>query len=62
MCSRQHKETIQIYKHMFKNVKNKNMTKNSQHGFTTGKLYLTNLISLYDEMTGRVGKEKAVGY
>lgn len=62
MCSRQHKETIQICKHMFKNVEKKNMPKNSQHGFTTGKFCLTNPIPLYDEMTGRVSKEKAVEY
>lgn len=58
MYSRQHKETIQICKHMFKNTDNMNMTRNSWHGFTTGKFCLTNVIALYDEMIGTVGKEK----
>ena len=42
-------------------MENKKMTRNSQHGFTTGKFCLTNVIALYDKMIGTVGKEKAAG-
>lgn len=61
MYSRQHKETIQICNHMFKNMENKNMTRNSHHGFTTGQFRLTNVIAFYDEMIGTVGKETTIG-
>lgn len=61
MYSRQHKEAIQICKHMFKHMKNKNMTGNSWHGFTTGNFCLTKVIALYDEKIGTVYKEKASG-
>lgn len=37
------------------------MTRNSRHGFTTGKFCLTNMVALYYETIGTVGKEKAVG-
>jgi len=61
MYSRQHKETIQTSKHMFKNMENKNMIRNSRHRFTSDEFCLTSVIALYDEMVGTVGKEKAVG-
>ncbi|KAJ7408942.1 hypothetical protein WISP_117598 [Willisornis vidua] len=38
-------------------VKDKKMIRNSQHGFTNGKSYLT---TFYDEMTGLVDQGRAV--
>lgn len=37
------------------------MIGNSQHEFTEGKSFLTNLIACYDEMTGSVDERRAVG-
>ncbi|GAB0202196.1 hypothetical protein GRJ2_002685200 [Grus japonensis] len=36
--------------------------RSSQHGFTKGKSCLTNLITLYDEMTGLADKRRAVDF
>lgn len=38
----------------------KNMTRNSQHGFTKGKSCLTNLITFYEEATTWMGDRGAV--
>ena len=35
-----------------RHMKGKNVIRSSQHGFTKGKSCLTNLINLYNEMTG----------
>lgn len=59
MYSEQHKEAIQICKHMFKTMKNKNMTGNSRCEFTTGNFCLTNVIALHDEKVCTVDKEKS---
>ncbi|CAM5122323.1 unnamed protein product [Eretmochelys imbricata] len=48
------KETI------LKHVEERKMIRNSQHGFTKGKSYLTNLIAFYDEITGSVDMGKGV--
>lgn len=61
MYSEQHKEAIQVCKHMFKTMKNKNMTGNSRCEFTTGNFCLTNVIALHDEKVCTVDKEKAAG-
>lgn len=37
------------------------VTENSQHGFTSGKSCLTNLIAFYDKMIGFVDEGRAVG-
>ena len=37
---------------MIKQVEEKKIVRSSQHGFTTGKSCLTNLIAFYDGMTG----------
>ncbi|KAG6929206.1 hypothetical protein G0U57_006166 [Chelydra serpentina] len=41
-------------------LKEGKVIRNSQHGFTKGKLCLTNLIAFYDEITGSVDEGKAV--
>lgn len=40
--------------------KDKKVTAGSQHGFTKGKISLTNLIALYDEMTGLMDEGRAL--
>lgn len=60
MCYRQHKETIQICKHMLKNRGKRSMIRNGWYGFTKGKFCQTNMIALYGVMIGTVGKKKAV--
>jgi len=49
---------------IIKQVKEKKVIRSSQHGFTKGKSCLTNLIALYDGMTGWVdeGREVHVVY
>lgn len=41
-------------------MKDKKVTRNSQRGFTKGKLHLTNLIDFYYEMTVSKDKRRAV--
>lgn len=43
-----------------KHVKDKRVIGNDQHGFTKSKSCLTNPIDFYDEVTGAVGKGKAL--
>jgi len=45
---------------IFKQVEKKQVIRSSQHGFTKGKSYLTNLIAFYAGMTGWVEEGGAV--
>ncbi|CAM4618109.1 unnamed protein product [Caretta caretta] len=45
---------------ILKHLEERKVIRNSQHGFTKGKSYLTNLIAFYDEITGSVNEGKAV--
>ncbi|CAM4596620.1 unnamed protein product [Lepidochelys kempii] len=45
---------------ILKHLEEKNVIRNSQHGFTKSKSFLTNLIAFYDEITGSVDEGKAV--
>jgi len=45
---------------IIKQVEEKKVIRSSQHGFTKGKSYLTNLIAFYDDMTGWVDEGRAV--
>jgi len=45
---------------IIKQVEKKNVTRSSQHGFTKGKSYLTNLTAFYDGMAGWVVEGRAV--
>ncbi|CAM5128318.1 unnamed protein product [Natator depressus] len=45
---------------ILKHLKERKVIRNSQHGFTKGKLWLTNLIAFYDEITGSVDMGKAL--
>jgi len=47
---------------MIKQVEEKKIVRSSQHGFTTGKSCLTNLIAFYDGMTGWEGRAVDVVY
>lgn len=42
---------------MFKHVKDKNVIRNTQHGFTKSKVHLPSLTAFCEEMTGYVGEE-----
>ncbi|CAM5114249.1 unnamed protein product [Eretmochelys imbricata] len=45
---------------ILKHLEERKVIRNSQHGFTKGKSYLTNLIAFYDEITGSMDEGKAV--
>ncbi|CAM5076388.1 unnamed protein product [Eretmochelys imbricata] len=45
---------------ILKHLEESKVIRNSQHGFTKGKSCLTNLIALYDEITGSVDEGKVV--
>ncbi|CAM5112768.1 unnamed protein product [Natator depressus] len=45
---------------ILKHLEERKVIRNSQHGFTKGKSWLTNLIAFYDEITGSVDMGKAV--
>jgi len=45
---------------IIKQVEEKKVIRSSKHGFTKGKSCLTNLIALYDDMTGWVDEGRAV--
>ncbi|CAM4369900.1 unnamed protein product [Caretta caretta] len=45
---------------ILKHLEERKVIRNSQHGFTKGKICLTNLIAFYDEITGSVNMGKAV--
>ncbi|CAM4576775.1 unnamed protein product [Lepidochelys olivacea] len=45
---------------ILKHLEERKVIRNSQHGFTKGKSFLTNLIAFYDEITGSVDEGKAV--
>jgi len=46
---------------IIKQVEEKKVIRSSQHGFTKGKSFLTNLIAFYNGTTGCVGEGRAVG-
>jgi len=46
---------------IIKQVEEKKVIKSSQHGFTRGKSFLTNLIAFYGGMTGWIDEGRAVG-
>ncbi|CAM4686112.1 unnamed protein product [Lepidochelys kempii] len=45
---------------ILKHLEERNVIRNSQHGFTKGKSCLTNLIAFYEEITGSVDEGKTV--
>ncbi|CAM4692587.1 unnamed protein product [Lepidochelys kempii] len=45
---------------ILKHLEERKLIRNSQHGFTKGKLCLTNLTPFYDKITGSVDEGKAV--
>ena len=46
---------------IYKQLKEKKVIMNSQHGLTKGKSYLTNLVAFYDGITGWLDGRRAVG-
>jgi len=51
---------IVLLEHIFKHMKEKQVTRNSQDKFTKGKTRLTNLIAFHDKTDGFVDVQKCV--